>query len=108
MRPFAGFLCLLLLSANVAVRADDTPQTTVQNHVLERGRAVYESRCVGCHGVNGSGTTDVPAPIFGDRPTSDLVDVVTRTMPEGAPEDCTGDDARAVRQIESLNRPTST
>ena len=102
MRPIAGFLCLLLLSANVAVRADDKPQTadpaTSQNHVLERGRAVYESRCVSCHGKNGSGTTDVPAAIFGDRPTSDLADLVSRTMPEGSPEDCTGDDARAVAE----------
>ena len=102
MRPYAGFLCVLLLSANVAVRADDTTQpadqTNVQNTVFERGRAVYESRCVSCHGANGSGTTDVPAPIFGDRPTSDLADLVTRTMPEGSPEDCTGDDARAVAE----------
>ncbi len=102
MRPNAGFLCLLLLSASLAVRADDISQTTdqssAQNPVLERGRAVYESRCVSCHGVNGSGTTDVPAPIFGDRPTSDLADLVTRTMPEGSPEDCTGDDARAVAE----------
>ena len=102
MRPDAGFLCVLLLSATVAVRADDTPQTadqsTAQNLVLERGRAVYESRCVSCHGINGRGTTEVPAPIFGDRPTSDLADVVSRTMPEGSPEDCTGDDARAVAE----------
>ena len=102
MRPIAGFLCLLLLSANVAVRADDTSKTadpaSSQNHVLERGRAVYESRCVSCHGKNGSGTTDVPAAIFGDRPTSDLADLVSRTMPEGSPEDCTGDDARAVAE----------
>ena len=102
MRPYAGFLYMLLLSANVAVRADDTPhtadQTSAQNPVLERGRAVYVSRCVSCHGVNGRGTTNVPAPIFGDRPTSDLADLVTRTMPEGSPEDCTGDDARAVAE----------
>lgn len=102
MRPHAGLLCLLLLSANVAVPADDTPQTVEQrsarNSTLERGRKVYESRCVGCHGINGSGTTEVPAPIFGDRPTSDLADLITRTMPEGSPEDCTGDDARAVAE----------
>ncbi len=102
MRPFAGFLCLLLLSASFTVRADDAPQTADEssalNSILERGRAVYESRCVSCHGVNGIGTTEVPAPIFGDRPTSDLADLVTRTMPEGSPEDCTGDDARAVAE----------
>ena len=102
MRPIAGLLCLLLLSAKVAVRADDTPQPTDQtdarNTAFERGRAVYYARCVRCHGENGTGTNDVPAPIFGDRPTSDLADLVSRTMPEGSPEDCTGDDARAVAE----------
>ncbi len=103
MRPTAGLLCLLLLSATVdAARADDIPRASdhapALDPVLERGRAVYESRCISCHGANGIGTTDVPAPIFGDRPTSDLADLVTRTMPEGSPEDCIGDDARAVAE----------
>lgn len=103
MRPIAGLLCLLLLLATVdAVRADDTSTLAVlspaHNSVLERGRAVYESRCVNCHGANGSGTTDVPMAIFGDRPTSDLADLVTRTMPNGSPDECTGDDARAVAE----------
>ena len=107
MRPSAGLLCMLLLSAAVdAVRADDLPNPTggpaAQDPVLERGRAVYESVCIGCHGVNGTGTAEVPAPIFGDRPTSDLADLVTRTMPKGSPADCTGDDARAVAEWRSL------
>lgn len=102
MRPIAGFLSLLLLSATGSVRADSSAnsadQLTSQNPVLERGRAVYESRCLSCHGPNGSGTPDVPAAIFGDRPTSDLADLVARTMPEGSPADCIGDDARAVAE----------
>ena len=103
MRPSAGLLCLLLLSAPVdAVRADDLPSpaghSVAQDPVLERGRAIYESMCISCHGANGSGTVEVPAPIFGDRPTSDLADLVTRTMPDGSPEDCVGDDARAVAE----------
>ena len=103
MRPIAGLLCLLLLSATVdAVRADDTSkladQSTTHDSVLERGRTLYDTRCVSCHGENGSGTINVPSPIFGDRPTSDLADLITRTMPEGDPEDCTGDDARAVAE----------
>ncbi len=103
MRPSAGLLCLLLLSAPVdAVPADDllspAGHSLAQDPVLERGRAIYESLCISCHGANGSGTTEVPAPIFGDRPTSDLADLVTRTMPDGSPEDCVGDDARAVAE----------
>jgi cytochrome c5 len=66
--------------------------------VLERGSAVYRDKCFSCHGENGRGTPDVPAPLFGDRATADLADVIDRTMPDGAPEDCAGDDARAVAE----------
>ena len=86
----------MLLEQTTHLVASDP--SAAQNPVLERGRAVYESRCISCHGANGIGTTEVPAPIFGDRPTSDLADLVTRTMPEGSPEDCAGDDARAVAE----------
>lgn len=65
---------------------------------LERGREIYEERCIRCHGPNGTGTKEFPAPIFGDRPTSDLADVISRTMPEDAVGDCVGDDARAVAE----------
>lgn len=65
---------------------------------VERGRIVYQEKCISCHGENGTGTPMSPSPIFGDRPTSDLADVISRTMPEGSPEDCVGDDARAVAE----------
>jgi cytochrome c553 len=98
MRPFAG-LFLLPISAFVSMTVVSAAATQdPQESVLERGRAVYESKCVSCHGQNGSGSREVPAPIFGDRPTSDLADLISRTMPEGAPEDCVGDDARAVAE----------
>ncbi|MFN9040815.1 MAG: DUF1592 domain-containing protein, partial [Planctomyces sp.] len=35
---------------------------------------------------------------FGDRSLADLADLITRTMPEGSPEDCVGDDAVAVAE----------
>ena len=65
---------------------------------LEHGRQVYQDKCIQCHGENGAGTPEYPSPIFGDRPTSDLADVIDRTMPEGSPQDCVGDDARAVAE----------
>ena len=63
-----------------------------------RGQLIYEQRCISCHGVNGQGTPQTPAPIFGDRSLADLADLITRTMPEGSPEDCVGDDAVAVAE----------
>ncbi len=65
---------------------------------LERGRQVYEAKCQSCHGTNGIGTPEVPAPIFGDRSTLDLADLISRTMPEGSPEDCVGEEAEVVAE----------
>ncbi|MFM7865058.1 MAG: c-type cytochrome, partial [Planctomycetaceae bacterium] len=72
---------------------------TVQNAPASaRGQQIYQERCISCHGVNGQGTPQAPAPIFGDRSLADLADLITRTMPEGAPEDCVGDDSVAVAE----------
>jgi hypothetical protein len=87
------FLCLLLfgLWAPCVIHADESD-------ILVRGQQIYEAKCISCHGPNGSGTPDVPAPLFGDRATSDLADLITRTMPEGSPEDCVGDESRLVAE----------
>ena len=96
MRPVVPSFLLLslhLLAASVHAGQSDQPGS-----VLERGRAIYERQCISCHGPNGIGTTDAPSPIFGDRPTSDLSDLISRTMPKGSPGDCIGDDARVVAE----------
>lgn len=96
---------LLVISLSTAAVQDAFAQDAASNSLagqaspaMEHGRLVYEQKCIQCHGQNGAGTPEYPTPIFGDRPTSDLADVITRTMPEGSPEDCVGDDARAVAE----------
>ncbi|MEZ6127108.1 MAG: DUF1588 domain-containing protein [Planctomycetaceae bacterium] len=64
----------------------------------ERGAAVFAERCASCHGAKGEGTSDNPEALFGDKSTYDLADVIARTMPEGEPEVCVGDDAKAVAE----------
>ena len=72
-------------------RADDSPQ-------LQRGAEIFAEQCSACHGDRGEGTVDVPAQLFGDRPTIELADVISRTMPDGSPEDCTSEEAQAVAE----------
>ena len=64
-----------------------------------RGAAIYAEKCARCHGSKGEGTADnYPEALFGDKPTIDLAELVSATMPEGEPESCTGDEAQAVAE----------
>ena len=62
------------------------------------GLAVYREHCLRCHGENGVGTADVPAPLAGDRSVNQLTKYVHDTMPEDDPEAVTGDAARQVAE----------
>lgn len=64
------------------------------NHAA--GARLFAEKCASCHGAKGEGTSDVPQPLFGDRSAYDLAEVIDTTMPEGEPEECTGEDAAAV------------
>ena len=67
--------------------------------LLQRGKQVYAEKCADCHGAKGEGTEDnYPQALFGDKASIDLAEVISKTMPEGEPELCVGDDARAVAE----------
>lgn len=63
---------------------------------LARGAKIYAEKCVSCHGASGQGTADVPQQLFGDRSNFELAEVVSKTMPEGEPEACVGEEAEIV------------
>lgn len=64
---------------------------------VKAGAVVYQKLCVSCHGPKGEGVADgYGKPLEGDRALSELADLIARTMPEGEPEKCVGDDARNV------------
>jgi cytochrome c5 len=92
-------LCFLFtgFSAPGWLQAQDKASADAAS-VLPRGQAIYQHRCQSCHGQNGAGTKEVPGALFGDRAIGELADLIDRTMPEGAPEECVGEDARAVAE----------
>jgi hypothetical protein len=61
------------------------------------GQQIYELQCAKCHGVQGEGVADVYDEVLsGDHSVDDLTRIIHETMPEDAPEDCEGEDARLV------------
>jgi hypothetical protein len=86
VRP--AVICLCLAGAV-------TPSSLAEDHP---GLAVYREHCVRCHGENGGGTKDVPAPLVGDRSVNQLAAYIDETMPEDDPSLVVGDDARRVAE----------
>jgi hypothetical protein len=96
MRRFPANWLFICLCSVMSVCAPAPAQDKAT--VLARGQAIYQQRCQSCHGVNGAGTQEVPGAIFGDRAVGELADLIDRTMPEESPEECVGEDARAVAE----------
>lgn len=85
---FLPLLCTVLFTGNLS-----------SLHAAQiDGATVYATKCASCHGARGEGTDDVPQQLFGDRSAFDLAEVISRSMPEGEPEECEGDEARAVAE----------
>lgn len=61
------------------------------------GEQIYTQQCADCHGKQGEGVADQYAvPLAGDRSIVELSRLIEKTMPEGEPEKCVGDDAKKV------------
>ncbi len=60
------------------------------------GEQIYRELCVTCHGMAGEGTKDQPKVLAGDLSIEQLTKVIDKTMPEGEPEKCVGEDAKRV------------
>lgn len=63
----------------------------------DRGAEAFQEKCASCHGADGQGDTDgYEDPLFGDHSINVLASLIERTMPDGEPESCVGDEARQV------------
>ncbi len=78
-----AMLCLLLTSSGT--RAADLT-----------GEHIYSQQCARCHGAKGEGTSEVGAPLVGDRSLKELTQLIHETMPEDKTEKCSAPDAEKV------------
>jgi len=62
------------------------------------GARTFAAKCAECHGTDGQGGDGYDDPLFGDEPVADLALLIDRTMPEGEPKACAGDEARQVAE----------
>ncbi|MCA9235016.1 MAG: DUF1592 domain-containing protein [Planctomycetales bacterium] len=61
--------------------------------------AVYQETCAACHGADGQGVAGAYEAAFdGELSVDQLASLIERTMPDGSPEDCVGDEAREVAE----------
>ena len=82
-----GAVATAVLFACSAAAATDEPP----------GARIYAEKCAACHGEQGQGTPETyPDALVGDKSVAELTDLITRTMPEGSPEDCVGEEAAQV------------
>ena len=59
--------------------------------------AIYQQQCATCHGADGQGAEGAYGqPLAGDQSVAALAQLIERTMPQGEPELCVGEEAREV------------
>jgi mono/diheme cytochrome c family protein len=88
-------VCVLFCesTANFALAQD----AASNSELVAKGQAIYGKMCAECHGANGEGATGAyDRPLVGDLSIGQLAKEIDRTMPEGDPSACVGEDAHAV------------
>lgn len=90
-------LTVSALTTWLASEAALSAPPSVADAVRRRGQTIYAESCAACHGDRGEGVEDVvAAPLVGDLSVRELGQLIGRTMPDGEPEACVGEDADAV------------
>lgn len=65
-----------------------------------RGAAIWRTQCIGCHAEDGSGVQGkYEHRLSGPASLEELASLIEQTMPEADPEECIGEDARAVARF---------
>lgn len=88
---FVGSLIVGLAFTSLASATDRSSSSA--------GEAIYAAQCATCHGSHGQGVAgSYERPLVGDLATHQLASLIERTMPEGEPERCVGEQAQAVAE----------
>ena len=66
---------------------------------LSEGAAIFQSQCADCHGSGGQGGDGFEQPLFGNQSIHELAHYIEGAMPEGDPDMCVGDQAKAVAEF---------
>ena len=83
---FGGLVLLLACAAGLSA-----------NERMARGKTLFSEHCAACHGETGGGEEGVyEEALFGDKSLKELSRYLDTSMPDGSPEDVTGEDAAAV------------
>ncbi len=99
IHPIIAHSLLVVLSFQLHCHAEELSASGLADseQLLEQGRLIYSKQCIDCHGNKGQGVQEVhEEPLSGDLSAGELAKLITRTMPDGEPEKCTGADAEAV------------
>lgn len=98
-RPSLVLIFRLVLAATCLVgqAGDLAAQKSASPASLKHGQAIYTNSCADCHGTRGEGVQDAfEQPLAGDLSVRELSQLIGKTMPDGEPEKCVGEDADAV------------
>lgn len=83
MRIHIVILCMLTIAIN-------------GNAAERTGELIYRQQCAKCHGERGEGTKKYDEALIGDWPLTKLTAEIEKTMPDGKPKLCVGEDAAKV------------
>jgi hypothetical protein len=60
------------------------------------GEAVYQKKCLSCHGKHGEGSKEYGQPLEGDKSIGQLAKYIAKSMPDDDPGTCVGEEADKV------------
>lgn len=85
----------LALAAQDAEEAADKSVKGASSEIVQ----LYVDKCARCHGTQGEGVAEAYAkPLAGRRSIAELTKIIDETMPEEAPEQCSGADAQRMAE----------